>query len=297
LTTIGGTVGAVWTIARADALTQEEEFLYMGGLNPRNIERAYDRVVMQLQRLLSMAKRSIRFPVTNAEGGELSLTARMGMLLGFHATTGAVELTSKQSILDDAAEAAEEAAQPLVDAAAASAGAAAASAGTATTQAGIASTKAGEASASAAAADADADRAELAADLAGAPLNSVNAATIATLKAVDVSALPGNIQANVLGYYAAGDGGGGRFYYSAASVADDDGGAVIAPTVGAGRWLAVFGPRVSVKRFGAKGDGAADDTAAIQAALEQARQEGNFNAVQQLVQRKLVKYQLFVQLT
>lgn len=100
---IGGTNGDVITVARSDALTQEEEFLYMGALSPSAITRGYDRVVMQLQRLLSMAKRSIRFPVTNAEGGELSLTARMGKLLGFNATTGAVELVDGTSLVEETA--------------------------------------------------------------------------------------------------------------------------------------------------------------------------------------------------
>jgi hypothetical protein len=117
LTTIGGTVGAVWTIARADALTQSEEFIYSGSLAPSAVERGYDRLAMQIQRIYSMAARSIRLPVTNAEGGELALNDRKGTILGFDASTGAVEFTTKQSLLDDAAAAAEAAAQPLVDAA------------------------------------------------------------------------------------------------------------------------------------------------------------------------------------
>ena len=106
LTTIGGTVGAVWTVARADALTQSEEFLYSGSLAPAAVERGYDRLAMQIQRIYSMAARSLRLPVTNAEGGELALNDRKGQLLGFNATTGAPEYTLKQDIIDDAAAAA-----------------------------------------------------------------------------------------------------------------------------------------------------------------------------------------------
>lgn len=103
LTTIGGTVGAVWTVARADALTQSEEFLYSGSLAPSSIERGYDRLAMQIQRIYSMAARALRLPVTNAEGGELALNDRKGKLIGFNETSGDVELTVKQSIIDEAA--------------------------------------------------------------------------------------------------------------------------------------------------------------------------------------------------
>ena len=82
----------------------------------------------------------------------------------------------------------------------------------------------------------------------------------------------GTTQANAaetLGYYSAGDGGGNSFYWDSASTATDNGGTVIKPTSvgGAGRWLAVDTSYINVKQFGAVGDGVADDTAAIQAAI------------------------------
>jgi len=89
-------------------------------------------------------------------------------------------------------------------------------------------------------------------------------ASIAALKALTPSA---GDAVNTLGYYAAGDGGGGTFYYDAAASTADNGGTIIAPTVGAGRWLRAYSGPVNVRWFGAKGDGATDDTAAIQAAL------------------------------
>lgn len=89
-------------------------------------------------------------------------------------------------------------------------------------------------------------------------------ASIAALKALTPSA---GDAVNVLGYYAAGDGGGGAFYYDAAASAADNGGTIIAPTAGSGRWLRVYSGPINARWFGAKFDGTTDDTAAIQAAL------------------------------
>ena len=166
LTTIGGTVGAVWTIARADALTQSEEFLYSGSLVPAAVERGYDRLAMQIQRLYGMVARSLRFPVTNAEGGELVLNSRKGSIIGFNATTGALEYTLTQDIIDDAAAAAlpsEVAAQ-----------AAQAAAEIAETNAELAETNAETAEANAELAETNAETAET---------NATNQAGIATTQA------------------------------------------------------------------------------------------------------------------
>ena len=71
----------------------------------------------------------------------------------------------------------------------------------------------------------------------------------------------------VSGYYTPGDGGGGQFYWDASSTATDNGGTVIKVTaLSTGRWLRVFDDRISVRWFGAKGDGTTDDALAIDAA-------------------------------
>jgi hypothetical protein len=71
------------------------------------------------------------------------------------------------------------------------------------------------------------------------------------------------------GYYVANDGGGGTFVWNATSTTADDGGTVIAPNgVSTGRWLLQYPHgKANVRWFGAYGDGAHDDTAAIQSAV------------------------------
>lgn len=94
--------------------------------------------------------------------------------------------------------------------------------------------------------------------------------TIADLKAIAVAALGDKQQALVAGYYAPGDGGGGQFYYDPAAGDADNGGTVIAPTSGSGRWLRAYSGAVDVRWFGAKGDGATDDSDAFIAAMSAA---------------------------
>jgi hypothetical protein len=65
------------------------------------------------------------------------------------------------------------------------------------------------------------------------------------------------------GYHAAGDGGGALYYYdSSDTTSADNGGTVIVGKAGA-RWKLAHDGVLSLRQFGAKGNGTTDDTAAI----------------------------------
>lgn len=91
--------------------------------------------------------------------------------------------------------------------------------------------------------------------------------TLADLKAIDVTTLTDKQQALVAGYSAPGDGGGGQFYYDAAATDADNGGTTLQLGSGAGRWKRIYSGPLSVKCFGARGDGVANDTAAFASAI------------------------------
>ncbi len=92
--------------------------------------------------------------------------------------------------------------------------------------------------------------------------------TVSTLRSFStLFTSPGSV-IFVGGYYAQGDGGGGHFMWSNTSSAADDGGSVIKPSSvsAAGRWIRVGSGPLSIKMFGAKGDGVTNDGPSIRAA-------------------------------
>jgi parallel beta-helix repeat protein len=95
-------------------------------------------------------------------------------------------------------------------------------------------------------------------------------ATLARLRALVPPPTPDVVA--VAGHTAPGDGGGGSFRFDRLSRAIDNDGTIVAPAApGPGRWLRIYGRDLSVKWFGARGDGRTLDTARIQAAVDTVR--------------------------
>lgn len=88
--------------------------------------------------------------------------------------------------------------------------------------------------------------------------------SIAALKEIDKTKFT---HAYASGYYAAGDGGGGAYWYDSADTTSADNGGTVIVAADGGRWKLGQTDTISIKQFGARGDGVADDSAAIQAAI------------------------------
>jgi hypothetical protein len=76
----------------------------------------------------------------------------------------------------------------------------------------------------------------------------------------------------LLGYHIPGDGGGGHFFWDASSAEPDNGGIIITPASNpaTGRWKRLADGPLSVKWFGANGNGLAYDRSAVQNAINAA---------------------------
>lgn len=94
--------------------------------------------------------------------------------------------------------------------------------------------------------------------------NTIVVDSIAALKAIDKTKFT---KALVLGYYAKGDGGGGVYWFDSSDTTSADNSGTIIVATDLGRWKLIFQGSVSVKQFGAKGDGVANDTTAFASAI------------------------------
>lgn len=69
---------------------------------------------------------------------------------------------------------------------------------------------------------------------------------------------------NATGYYTTGDGGGGLYYLVGSDISSADNGGTIIVGADGGRWYLAITQPISIKQFGAKGDGTTNDTTSIQ---------------------------------
>lgn len=100
----------------------------------------------------------------------------------------------------------------------------------------------------------------------------------AALRAATAASLPGSL-VYLRGYAQAGGGGAGVFQYDSTDSASADNKGTIIVDASGRRWKRSFSGAVNVRWFGAKGDGATDDTAAIQAAVNYTLGVANGGAV------------------
>ncbi len=97
-TIVGGAhavaVGDVITISRRVPLTQTTTYSNSGPLTAAMIGASFDKLTTITQQLNLVGANSLQFQGDEAVSGVLPLTARKGKVLGFNATTGAVEFVT-----------------------------------------------------------------------------------------------------------------------------------------------------------------------------------------------------------
>jgi hypothetical protein len=91
--------------------------------------------------------------------------------------------------------------------------------------------------------------------------------TMADLVALRIPTINNRLSALVTGRVTENDGGGGLFFYDGSDATSTNLGTVFKPAASDGRWLRQYSGPLNVKWFGAVGDGVADDSPEIQAAL------------------------------
>jgi hypothetical protein len=234
LTGTGVAVADKITIKRSVPKTQGIDYITNDRFPAKTHEEGLDKLTMQVQELGEQADRGLRLPEDEAGGEHMTLPA-------------AADRAGKGLEFD------EDGNLVVTEAASASAAAALASKNAA------AASEVASASSAAAAASYQ---------------PKIEVATVAALKALATASFSNGDVAKARGYGATNDGGDGDYVWTPTSAAADNAGTVIAPNAGTGRWLRLCGLAVSVRWFGARGDGVTDDSAAIAAALVVAQAVG-----------------------
>lgn len=124
-------------------------------------------------------------------------------------------------------------------------------------------------------------------DLGSIPTSSIDIIypTVALMKADSLSVLNVGVTVSTQGYYASGDGGGGTYLIAASQAVDEFGDHTLAS--GNVALLQSIDNTVSGLQYGAVGDGVADDTAALQAALNSDNQIINLPVSEYLISSSL----------
>ena len=99
----GTAIADVITIIRSIPISQLVDFVYNGRFPGETVERALDRLTMVCQALSEVLGRTIRFEAGEVLDGEMELAGRLGKLVSFNVTTGALEYVDGTDLIAETA--------------------------------------------------------------------------------------------------------------------------------------------------------------------------------------------------
>ncbi len=104
--------------------------------------------------------------------------------------------------------------------------------------------------------------------------------TVADLTNTAIPTINNRLSALVTGRTTENDGYGGLFFYQTNAVTTVDGGTIFKPATANGRWVRQYSGALEAGWFGAIGNGVADDTAALQLAIDAIMGSGTHSTLQ-----------------